>query len=147
MVTDHIFTYCWEMIERFYHGKKDDLDSQVKALENFCAGSGLAVDDWVSEIGGGMNFKRKEFLNLIEDITAGRISKLVIAHKDRLVRFGFVLIEKLAIDNGCEVIIMNQESMSPQQEMVEDLLAIVHTFSCRLYGLRKYKNKIKEDLS
>lgn len=50
--------------------------------------------------------------------------------------------EWMATDHGCEVIIVNQESLSPQQEMVEDLMAIIHTFSCRLYGLRKYKKQI-----
>ena len=50
----------------------------------------------------------------------------------------------MATENGCEIKVVNQESLSPQQEMVEDLMAIIHTFSCRLYGLRKYKKKIKE---
>jgi len=49
-----------------------------------------------------------------------------------------------AKENGCEIVVVNQESLSPQQEMVEDLMAIIHTFSCRLYGLRKYKKEIKK---
>ena len=56
----------------------------------------------------------------------------VIAHKDRLCRFGFDYFNLMAKENGCEIIIVNQESLSPQQEMVEDLMAIIHTFSCRL---------------
>lgn len=120
-------------------GQKDDLQSQVKAMEAYCLGAGLAVDEWIQEIGGGMNFKRKHFLELISRIISGEIEKLIIAHKDRLVRFGFDLIEYLATENGCVIQVVNQESLSPQQEMVEDLLAIVHTFSCRLYGMRKYK--------
>lgn len=124
--------------------QKDDLASQIKALELFCAGAGLAVDEWIKEFGGGMNFKRKHFLSLMSEIQSRQISKLVIAHKDRLVRFGFDYFEWFTAQNGCEIIVMNQESLSPQQEMVEDLMAIIHTFSCRLYGLRKYKKKIKE---
>ena len=77
----------------------------------------------------------------------GEISKLLIAHKDRLVRFGFDYFEHLAITNGCEIVIVNQDSLSPQQEMVEDLMAIIHTFSCRLYGLRKYKKNIKRAIT
>ena len=60
-------------------------------------------------------------------------------------RFGFDLFSHIAAENGCEIVVANQESLSPQQEMVEDLMAIVHTFSCRLYGMRKYHKVIKED--
>ncbi|KHD11412.1 recombinase [Candidatus Thiomargarita nelsonii] len=124
--------------------QKDDLKSQVHAMEQFCLASGIAVDSWIQEIGGGMNFKRKKFLKIMDAIQKGEVSKLLIAHKDRLVRFGFEYFEHLAITNGCEIIVVNQESLSPQQEMVEDLMAIIHTFSCRLYGLRKYKKDIKK---
>ncbi len=125
-------------------GQSDDLKSQVKAMELFCLNAGIAVDEWVKEFGGGMNFKRKKFLALMERIERRELSKLLIAHKDRLVRFGFDYFEQFATRHGCEIVIVNQESLSPQQEMVEDLMAIVHTFSCRLYGLRKYKKQIKE---
>jgi len=126
--------------------QKDDLESQVKAMEQFCLNSGIAVDDWISEIGGGMNFKRKRFLGLMDAIQAGTVAKLLIAHKDRLCRFGFDYFERMAKECGCELVVVNQESLSPQQEMVEDLLTIVHTFSCRLYGLCRYKKMLKEDL-
>jgi len=124
--------------------QKDDLKSQIHAMEQFCLASGIAVDEWIQEIGGGMNFKRKKFLKLMDSIQKGEISKLLIAHKDRLVRFGFEYFEHLATTNGSKIIVVNQESLSPQQEMVEDLMAIIHTFSCRLYGLRKYKKDIKK---
>ncbi|WP_459568823.1 recombinase family protein, partial [Cupriavidus sp. 8B] len=78
------------------------------------------------------------FLVLIERIQRGEIERVLIAHKDRLVRFGFDPLDHFARENGCEIIVVNQESLSPEQEMVEDLLAIVQTFSCRLYGMRKY---------
>jgi len=125
-------------------GQKDDLKSQVKAMEQFCLSSGLTVDEWIQEIGGGMNFKRKKFLSLMSRIQNGEIGSLLIAHKDRLCRFGFDYFSFMAKENGCEIIVVNQESLSPQQEMVEDLMAIIHTFSCRLYGLRKYKKDIKK---
>ncbi len=120
------------------NGQKDDLASQVKAMEQYCRGAGICVDEWIEEIGGGMNFRRKKFLALLDRIQNGEIERLIIAHKDRLVRFGFDLIEHMAATNGCTIEVVNQESLSPQEEMVEDLLAIVHTFSCRLYGRRKY---------
>ncbi len=126
-------------------GQKDDLASQVEAMEIYCRAAGLAVDEWIKEIGGGMNFKRKKFLALLQQIMRGEVARLVVAHKDRLMRFGFDCFEHIATERGCEVEVVNQESLSPQQEMVEDLMAIVHTFSCRLYGMRKYKDEIKED--
>jgi len=91
-----------------------------------------------------MNFKRRKFLTLMSRIQQGEIAKLLIAHKDRLCRFGFDYFSFFALKNDCEIIVVNQESLSPQQEMVEDLMAIIHTFSCRLYGLRKYKKDIKK---
>jgi len=124
----------------------NDLASQVRAVEQFCLAAGIAVDEWIQEIGGGLNFKRKSFLSLVDDISFGKVVRLVVAHKDRLTRFGFDYFERLARLNGCEIVVINQESLSPQQEMVEDLLAIVHTFSCRLPSLRKYVKALRGDL-
>lgn len=126
-------------------GQKDDLESQRRAMEEFCLARGAAVDEWITEVGGGMNFTRKKFLGLIDRISDGQINCLVVAHKDRLTRFGFDLVEHIARRNDCEVIVANAETLSPQQELVEDLLAIIHTFSCRLYGLRRYATAIKKD--
>jgi len=124
--------------------QKNDLKSQVSAMEQFCLSSGIAVDEWIQEIGGGMNFKRKQFLSLISRIMSGEIQTVIVAHKDRLCRFGFDFFEYLANQNECEITVVNQQSLSPQQEMVEDLMAIIHTFSCRLYGLRRYKKDLKK---
>lgn len=123
-----------------------DLESQVEAMRQFCFSGSIAVDEWIEEVGGGMNFKRKKFLSIMDRIEHGEISKLIIAHRDRLVRFGFDFFEIFAQKQGCEMVVANQEQLSPQQEMVEDLMAIVHCFSSRLSGLRSYKGKIKEAL-
>ena len=125
-------------------GQLPELKHQVSAMEEFCRGRGLAVDEWISEIGGGMNFKRKKFLKLMRQIKLGEVSTIVIAHKDRLVRFSYEFIEEFTSWYGCEILVANQESLSPQEELVNDLMAIVHTFSCRLYGLRSYKRQIKK---
>lgn len=127
-------------------GQANDLASQVAAMEAFCLGAGIAVDEWVSEIGGGMDMRRKEFLTLMDRIEDGLVSRLVIAHKDRLGRFGFDYFEHVADRHGCEIIVANAESLSPQQELVEDLLWIVHTFSGRLHGLRRYEKILKGEL-
>jgi putative resolvase len=125
-------------------GQLDDLQSQVKAMEMFCLGAGIPIDALIKEVGGGMNFRRKKFLALVERIEQGEVGRLVIAHKDRLVRFGFDFFEWFAGRHGCKIIVANQETLSPQQEMVQDLMSIIHCFSSRLYGLRSYKKKIKE---
>lgn len=122
----------------------DDLRSQVEAMRQFCLGAGIAVDEWIEELGGGLNFKRKKFLSLIERIEQNEIKRLIVAHKDRWSRFGFSFFVWFAERHRCEFTVVNQEQLSPQREMVEDLMAIIHTFSCRLYGLRSYKRKIKE---
>ena len=122
----------------------DDLQSQVTAMETFCLGAGIPIDELIKEVGGGMNFRRKKFLALVERVERGEVGRLVIAHEDRLVRFGFDFFEWFAQRHGCKIVVANQESLSPQQEMVQDLMAIVHCFSSRLYGLRSYEKKIKE---
>ncbi|MEG3935947.1 IS607 family transposase [Microcoleus sp. T3_B1] len=127
-------------------GQKAELKNQMLAMEAFCLGRGLVVDDWISEIGSGLNFKRKKFLAIMLSMLKGEISTIVIAHKDRMCRFAFEFIQELATSVGCEVVVANQESLSPQQELVEDLMAIIHCFSCRLYGLRNYSKKIKDNL-
>jgi len=135
-----VLVYCRVSSSR----QTDDLRSQIAAMQTFCLGGGYPVDEWIEEIGGGMNFKRQRFLEIMSRIERGEVSKLIVAHKDRLVRFGFEYFDLMAAQHGCEIIVANQEKLSPQQEMVEDLMAIIHTFSCRLYGLRNYKKKIRE---
>jgi len=129
------------------YGQKDDLESQIKAMDSYCANNGIKVDELIKEIGGGMNFKRKKFLKLMDDVAQGKISNIIIAHKDRLVRFGFDYFAHLCEVNGCNLEVVNQESLSPEKEMVDDLMSIIHTFSCRLYGLRRYKKAIKKELT
>ena len=80
----------------------------------------------------------------MRQIRLGEVEKLIVAHEDRLSRFSYDFIEEFAGWYGCEIIVVNQDSLSPQQDMVEDLMAIIHCFSCRLYGLRSYKKQIRK---
>ena len=123
-------------------GQKVDLVSQKSAVEQFCIASGKAVALALEDVGSGLNYRRKNFLLLMEMVERNEIEEIVIAHKDRLVRFGFEWFEKFCSDHGAKVTIMNAESLSPEEEMPKDLLSIIHCFSSRLYGLRKYKKKI-----
>lgn len=123
--------------------QREDLASQRAAMETFCLGRGLAVDEWVSEIGGGMDLLRPKLLDVMSRVKAGRVSTLVLAHTDRLARFGFDYLAHEAASAGCDLLVANQESLSPQREMVADLLAVVHTFSGRLHGLRRCAEQLK----
>ena len=127
--------------------QQDDLQAQVTAMETFCLAGALPVDSWIEEVGSGLNYKRKKFLQLMSDTQHGLISKLIIAHEDRLVRFGFDYFKHMAEENGCQIIVVNQRTLSPRQELVEDLLAIVNTFLERLPSLNKYKKQLKKDLN
>jgi putative resolvase len=89
----------------------------------------------------GLNYKRKHLRRLMEMVEQGEVAEIVVAHKDRLVRFGFEFFEKFCADHGCRLTVMNMESLSPEEELVKDLLLIVHWFSSRLYGLRRYTPK------
>ena len=126
--------------------QKPDLANQRKVLEEFVVAKGLANVEFVEEIGGGLNFKRKRFLALTDEIGRREIKTLILAHRDRLTRFGFEWFEHFAKVNGCELWVLNQERLSPEQEMVQDLMTMVHCFSSRLYGLRNYRKKLDEAL-
>ena len=99
----------------------------------------------VTEIGSGLNYRRKKFLAILERVLSGDVRLLVVGHKDRLSRFGFDFFQWLCGKFNCKIVVLNQTNLSPEREMVEDILAIVHVFSCRLYGLRKYKQVIRND--
>jgi len=127
--------------------QKPDLKNQRRVLEDFCAARGVANIEFVEEVGGGLNLKRKKFVALMDQIEARQISHLVIAHKDRLVRFGYQWFERFCAEHGTGLLVLNNEQLSPEQEMVQDLLTIVHCFSARLYGLRNYRKKLNEALA
>ena len=99
----NVVTYCRVSSA----GQKKDLISQRNAVEMFCIASGRSVDQKLEDIGSGLNYKRKSFLYLMEMVEQGKISEIVVAHKDRLVRFGFEWFEKFCKDHGVEILVMN----------------------------------------
>ncbi|HDR3489566.1 IS607 family transposase [Bacillus wiedmannii] len=126
-------------------GQKDDLENQVEFLKTFANARGMIVDEVIKDIGSGLNYKRKQWNKLIDSCMERNISTIIIAHKDRFVRFGYDWFEKFLRKMGVKIIIVNNEKLSPQEELVQDLISIIHVFSCRIYGLRKYKKKMSED--
>ncbi|MFI1979548.1 IS607 family transposase [Streptomyces wedmorensis] len=125
--------------------QKDGLLSQVAALEQFCLARGIAVDEWLREIGSGMDLCREQLLDVMDRIEDGKIGHLLVAHKDRLARFGYEYLEHVAHRHGCELTVVNIESLSPQQELVDDLLAVVRAFSRRVDGLGDVEKVLRSE--
>jgi predicted site-specific integrase-resolvase len=98
----------------------------------------------MQDIGSGLNYKRKQFGRLVEQVELGQVRRILIAHRDRLVRFGYDYFEAFCQRLNTELIVVNGDTMSPEQELVQDLLAIVTVFGARLHGLRSYKQVLKE---
>ena len=125
--------------------QKDDLQNQVKFLKQFCNAKGMIVNQCMEEFGSGLNYNRKKWNKLLEDVMENNIKTIVISSKDRFIRFGYDWFEKFCEKFHTKIMIVNNEALSPNEELVQDMISILHVFSCRLYGLRKYKNQIKED--
>ena len=101
----------------------------------------------VSDIASGINFKRKGLSTILDSCLQGNIGEVVIAHKDRLCRFGFELIEQIINKSGGKITILdNQDNKTSEQELTDDLLAIIHVFSCKQMGKRSYRSRKGKDL-
>ena len=121
--------------------QSDDLTSQVAYLQKHYPEAEI-----IKDFGSGINFKRKGLRTLLERVLRGDKLRVVVAHRDRLARFGGNVIQFLVEQNGGEVVVLNETVYgSLQEELTADLLAILHGFFCRLYGLRRYRDQIKED--
>ncbi|TVQ44269.1 MAG: IS607 family transposase [Gloeocapsa sp. DLM2.Bin57] len=127
--------------------QKEDLLRQVEVLELFCASNGWQVEI-IKDLGSGLNYSKKGLKRLINLITDGKVERLIITHKDRLLRFGSELIFSLCEIFGTEVVIINRtEDSSFEEDLAQDVLEIITVFSARLYGSRSHKNrKLVEEL-
>ena len=126
---------------------KKYLDEQLKRLINFCSEKGITIDKEYFDIKSGMNFKRDQFKDLIQEIVKGNIELIVIENKDRLCRFGFDLFNEFCKYFKTKIIIVNELSEKNfEQELTEDLISIIHYFSMKSYSHRRKLNKIKKEL-
>ena len=125
--------------------QKDDLQNQVEFLKQFCNAKGIIINQCVEDFGSGLNYNRKKWNKLLDEVMANKIKTIVISNKDRFIRFGYDWFEKFCEKFNTKIIIVNNGTLSPNEELVQDIISILRVFSCRLYGLRKYKNQIKED--
>ena len=125
--------------------QKDDLHNQVEFLKQFCNAKGMIVNQCIEDFGSGLNYNRKKWNKLLEEVMESKIKTIIISSKDRFIRFGYDWFERFCKKFNTEIIIVNNQSLSPNEELVQDIISILNVFSCRLHGLRKYKNQIKED--
>jgi putative resolvase len=124
--------------------QKPDLANQIKAIELYCQAQAIKVDEWMQDIGSGLNYKRKQFNRLMELVELGQVRRIVLAHRDRLVRFGYGYFEAFCERHNTELVVIDGNTLSPEQELVQDLVAIITVFASRLHGLRSYKKAIKD---
>lgn len=120
--------------------QKDDLQRQIAYMQSLYPEAEI-----IKDIGSGLNFKRKGLRSILDRLLRGDKLKIIVACRDRLCRFGFELIQYMVEQNGGEIVVQEQTVHCPQTELTTDLLSIIHVFSCRMHGLRKYSKKIKED--
>jgi len=123
------------------HDQKADLERQKKVLELYCARQGWTFEV-IADLGSGMNYHKKGLKRLLDAIIDGRIGRLVITHRDRLLRFGAELVFAICEAKNVEVVILNQgEDTTFEQDLATDVLEIITVFSARLYGSRSRKSR------
>jgi putative resolvase len=121
--------------------QKDDLERQKQLLHSYAKDRGYGEIQILSDVGSGLNENRKGFLRLLEMVAERKVSKVIIAYKDKLTRFGFETLRKLFQAFGTEIEVIDSEEKTPQEELVEDLITIVSHFAGKLYGMRSHKYK------
>ena len=132
-------TYAYARVAS--HDQKEDLIRQAQVLELHCAANGWAFEV-ITDLGSGINYHKKGLKKLLSELITGRVERLVIAHKDRLLRFGAELIFAICECKDVEVVIVNKgQETTFEEDLTKDVLEIITVFSARLYGSRSHKNK------
>lgn len=143
--TDNRKTVAYARVSTY--GQKDDLKDQVSFIRQYANAKGIILDEVITDIGSGLNYNRKKWNQLLYNVEQNKIKTIFITYKDRFIRFGFDWFNRFCNEHNTKIIVLNNPDTSPDKELVDDVISIIHVFSCRLYELRKYKNKIKNDKS
>lgn len=129
------------------HNQKNSLENQEEYLRSYTNAKGVILDEVFTDIGSGINYNRKNFNRILELVEDGEVAEIYVTYKDRFVRFGFDWFNTFCEKHGAKIIILNQPSTSPEQELAEDLLNIVTVFSARSHDLRTYKKQLEQNLN
>ena len=119
--------------------RKKEIQYQVDRCTEFCFNKGITVDKTYKEIASGMNDNRKQLMKMIDN----NPTTIVVENKDRLTRFGFNYLETLLKKLNCEIIVINRDK-EDEKDLIKDMVSIMTSFCCRLYGIRRGKNKSKQ---
>jgi predicted site-specific integrase-resolvase len=123
--------------------QKNDLTNQIQLVTNYCIKNNIKVDNTFSEISGGIDFDRKQFSLLLNDVLSYKVSSVFISNKDRLTRFSFKTLENIFNKFGTEIVVVNDnDNINESDEMLEELFNLMHIFSTKMYSNRK--NNIKK---
>lgn len=128
--------------------QKADLDNQMNDLKKFCINSSIIIHDEYKDVGSGINFDRKEFNRLLNDVVSGEISTVYITYKDRLSRISFNMFENLFSKFGTNIVVINEvnDTQTLENEIVKEIIDLIHCFSMKVYSKNKKKHlkKIEE---
>lgn len=120
--------------------QKDDLERQIENMKIYLTAQGKPYEI-ITDIGSGINYNNKGLKELIQRITQSEVEKIVVLYKDRLLRFGFELVEYIASLHDCNIEVIDNTEKTEQQELIEDLVQIITVFSCKLQGKRSNKTR------
>ncbi len=131
--------------------QKRDLENQAETIINYCNANGVKVDKVYKDIASGMNFDRKQFRSMLEDVLNYRISSIYITYKDRFSRISFDMFERLFLEYNCKIIVINKTESTTEddeKEIFSDIISMLHCFAMKMYSRRRKKKMelIKEDL-
>lgn len=128
--------------------QKVDLDNQINDLKKFCLNSSIIIHDEYKDVGSGINFDRKEFNRLLDDVVSGEISTVYITYKDRLSRISFNMFKNLFSKFGTNIVVINEtnDTQTLENEIVKEIIDLIHCFSMKVYSKRrkKYLKKIED---
>ncbi len=128
--------------------QKSQLKDQTQRIYNSCTNRGIKLDEQLEDTKSGMSFDRPGFDKLCQEVIKGNVKIVVVENKDRLVRFGFEMFEKFFKYFGTSILVLNNDEFnkSYEQELTEDLIAIIHYFSMKSYSHRRKLNKLRKEL-
>lgn len=122
------------------HTQKDDLERQIELIRRYAKERGWEIEV-LKDVGSGLKEDRRNLQKLLRMVMSREVSKVIIAYPDRLTRFGFKILEKFFKSYGTEIVVINKEEKTPQEELIEDLITIISHFAGKLYGMRSHKYK------
>lgn len=124
--------------------QRNDLENQVKTIENFALNNGIKISDVYKDIGSGMNFERKEFQRLLNNVIEHKINRIFITYKDRLSRIGFDMFKSIFEKFNCEIVVLNEidDEKQVENEIFNEIISLIHCFSMKVYSSRR-KEKLK----